>query len=82
MSTCTLDLAGAASLLKVHPKTLQRMARYGLIPGHKVGRSWVFIESLLIDWLRAKSLARVSVVDLQENAECVDADRKLTSKAG
>ena len=44
----TLDLAEAAQLFKVHPKTLQRMARAGSVPACKVGRSWVFVERLLI----------------------------------
>ena len=36
----TLDLAAAAKLLKVHPKTLQAMARAGCVPACKVGRAW------------------------------------------
>ena len=35
----TLDIAGAALLLKVHPKTLQNLARRGLVPACKVGRA-------------------------------------------
>jgi excisionase family DNA binding protein len=67
-------LAQAAQLLKVHPKTLQEFARVGTVPACKVGRSWIFLESLLLDWLRAKSLARASVADLQENSECRSTD--------
>lgn len=59
----TLSLDQAASLLHVHPKTLQRMAHSGAIPACKIGRAWVFVERLLIDHLVTQSLARVSVVD-------------------
>jgi excisionase family DNA binding protein len=82
MSASTLDLAGAALLLKVHPKTLQKLARAGMVPAHKVGRAWVFLESLLLEWLRARSLARVSVVDLQENAECRSTDARTRRTGG
>src|SRR5678816_3224860 len=70
----TLDLEGAAQLLQVHAKTLEKLARGGRIPSCKVGRSWVFVEQLLLDFLVAKSMARVSVVDLQENSECRSTD--------
>ena len=79
---CTLDLAEAAQLLKVHPKTLQGLARRGALPAHKVGRAWVFLEHLLIAWLEAQSLARVSVVDFQENSECRSTDARTRPSSG
>ena len=72
----TLDLTEAARLLKVHPKTLQKLALAGEVPSCKVGRAWVFVEHLLIEHLVSKSLARVSVVDLQENTECRSTDAR------
>ena len=78
----TLDLPEAALLLKVHPKTLQGMAHLGLVPSCKVGRAWVFIERLLIDWLEAQSLSRVSVVDLQEKSECRSTDARTHRGGG
>jgi excisionase family DNA binding protein len=82
MSSPTLDLAEAARLLKVHPKTLQKLARCGQVPSLKVGRAWVFLEALLIDWLRAQSLSRVSVVDLQEISECRSTDARTHRTGG
>lgn len=82
MSAPTLDLGQAAHLLKVHPKTLQKLARSGRIPACKVGRSWVFVERLLIDWLEAQSLSRVSVVDLLEKSECRSTDAKTRPIGG
>ena len=66
----TLDLAQASALLKVHPKTLQGMARRGLVPSCKVGRAWVFVERLLLDYLEARSLSRVVFPELAEDAAC------------
>ena len=71
VSLRTLDLRQAALLAKVHPKTMQLLARRGRIPGCKIGRSWVFVKGLLVEHLMAKSLARVSVADLQEKSECL-----------
>ena len=35
----------------MHVKTLQRMARSGQIPTHKIGRFWYFRASALDKWL-------------------------------
>jgi excisionase family DNA binding protein len=72
----TLGLVEAAELLKVHPKTLQKLARNGEVPACKVGRAWVFVEHLLLDTLVSKSISRVSVVDLQEKSECRSTDAR------
>jgi excisionase family DNA binding protein len=46
-----LDTVEAAALLKIHPKTLQKMARTGEITGIQVGRLWRFRASALNRWL-------------------------------
>jgi excisionase family DNA binding protein len=49
-----LDSDEAAALLKIHPKTLQKMARSGEITGVQVGRLWRFRASVLNEWLEHK----------------------------
>ncbi len=49
-----LDSDEAASLLKIHPKTLQRMAREGRIAAIQIGKLWRFRASALDDFLRQK----------------------------
>ena len=78
----TLDLTQAAALLKVHPKTLEKLARVGSVPSCKVGRAWVFVEELLMDWLMTQSRSRVSVVDLQEKSECRSTDARTHRGGG
>lgn len=46
-----LDSEEAAALLKIHPKTLQKMAREGEITAIQVGRLWRFRASALNQWL-------------------------------
>lgn len=46
-----LDSVEAASMLRIHPKTLQRMARSGEITGIQIGRLWRFRASTLESWL-------------------------------
>jgi excisionase family DNA binding protein len=48
-----IDSAAAAVLLKVHRKTLERLALRGEVPGHKVGKFWRFRASELDEWLRS-----------------------------
>jgi excisionase family DNA binding protein len=46
-----LDSSQAAALLRIHPKTLQKMARRGDIHGAHIGKLWRFRASDLNDWL-------------------------------
>ncbi len=49
-----LDTNEAAGLLKIHPKTLQRMARSGHVPAFRIGDLWRFRASELDEWLRSE----------------------------
>lgn len=46
-----LDSVEAAALLRIHPKTLQKLARRGEIVARHVGKVWRFRVSDLNDWL-------------------------------
>jgi excisionase family DNA binding protein len=50
-----LDSTEAAALLRIHPKTLQRMARSGRIAGVQIGRLWRFRASVLNSCLTRKA---------------------------
>ena len=43
----------AARFLRLHPKTVKRMARLGQIPGYRLGRRWFFRPSDLDAMLRS-----------------------------
>jgi excisionase family DNA binding protein len=49
-----LDSIEAAKLLRIHPKTLQRMARKGEIPALQIGKLWRFSPSALLVWEQEK----------------------------
>ena len=40
-----LDSDQAAAILRIHPKTLQRLARHGQVIGYRVGKLWRFHAS-------------------------------------
>jgi excisionase family DNA binding protein len=46
-----LDTDEAAAIMKIHPKTLQRFARLGLIRGVHVGKLWRFRASEIDNWI-------------------------------
>lgn len=46
-----LDSEEAAALLKIHPKTLQKLARRGQIAAIQIGKLWRFRASALNAWL-------------------------------
>ena len=50
----TLSLKQAAEFLRMHPQTLRSKAISGEIPGAKLGKSWVFVEEDLVDYIRSR----------------------------
>ena len=47
-----LSDAQVGKLLALHPKTVQRLARAGEIPAHRIGRYWRYRATELNTWLR------------------------------
>ena len=45
-----LDTEEAAAIMKIHPKTLQKLARKGLVRGIHVGKLWRFRVSEIEQW--------------------------------
>ena len=57
-----LDDVQVAALLKVHPKTVQKMARNGELPAIRVGRYWRFLASALSSWIQQSMVESLSPV--------------------
>jgi len=49
-----IDAPAAARLLKVHPKTVKRLANDGILPGMRIGKLWRFRASILDAWMKAQ----------------------------
>jgi excisionase family DNA binding protein len=64
-----IDSKQAASLLGVHWKTVQQLARSGQIPGHRIGSLWRFRASELDAWLRTGCAVNASA--LQSDSQSV-----------
>lgn len=47
-----LDTDEAAAIMKIHPKTLQKYARDGRIPGVHIGKLWRFRASVIEQWIQ------------------------------
>ena len=52
-----------ASLLKIHLKTVYKLAEKGVIPGNRIGRSWRFSRGDVLELVSTKSM------NLSESAE-------------
>lgn len=48
-----LDAQQAAALLRIHPKTIARLAREGSIPAHRITRYWRFRAKELDEYVKA-----------------------------
>ena len=44
-----------ASLLKIHLKTVYKLAEKGVIPGNRIGRSWRFSRNDVLELVSSKS---------------------------
>ena len=53
-----IDSEEAARFLDINPKTLQKMARNGEVPGYRIGKFWRFRISDLDGWLRSRVISR------------------------
>lgn len=51
-----LNCNEVAMLLKVHPKTIQRMATRGELPARRAGRGWRFAPQAIEEWMRGDSI--------------------------
>jgi excisionase family DNA binding protein len=47
-----LDSTQAAAIMQIHPKTLQKMARRGVIRALQIGKVWRFRASVLDEWIQ------------------------------
>lgn len=54
-----VNASGAGDFLELHPATVQRLAREGVIPAHPVTggkrKHWRFLLSELSEWLRSRT---------------------------
>ena len=66
----TLDLTECAEFLKIERTHALNLAGTGVLPGAKIGRSWVFLEEDLVDYLRTE--ARKQMRDRQVKAVTED----------
>jgi len=46
-----------AALLKIHLKTVYKLAERGVIPGNRIGRSWRFSRGDVLELVSTKSMA-------------------------
>jgi excisionase family DNA binding protein len=47
-----LTVSQVSGLLKLHPKTIYKLVKKGIIPGRRVGRKWRFLRSEVINFLK------------------------------
>jgi excisionase family DNA binding protein len=58
-----LDAPEAARLLRIHPKTLQKLTRVGHVPAYRVGRFWRYRSSDLEMWLQSGANSNRQLAD-------------------
>jgi excisionase family DNA binding protein len=46
-----LTVRQVSKLLKLHPRTIYKLAQNGMIPARRVGKSWRFLKSEIMNFL-------------------------------
>ena len=49
-----MTLKETADFLKVSPLTIRKIMKEAKLPGHRMGRKWIFLRSEIIDWIKEK----------------------------
>ena len=57
----TVDLKGAAEILKVHPKTVSDLIASGAIPAARIGRAYVMLEKDVLDFVEQAIVRQTAV---------------------
>lgn len=63
-----------AALLKIHLKTVYKLAEKGVIPGNRIGRSWRFSRSDVLDLVSSKSVS-LSDAEFGDNRDATSAGK-------
>ena len=63
-----------AVLLKIHLKTVYKLAEKGVIPGSRIGRSWRFSKNDVMELVSGKPLNHDDSVDMESE------DRRAAKK--
>lgn len=58
-----------AALLKIHLKTVYKLAEKGVIPGNRIGRSWRFSKDDVLDLVSSKPLSPARLLPTASEAK-------------
>ncbi len=54
----TLNITGAAEVLKVHPNRILEMIHDGRLPAARIGRAWVLMERDVVDYVERQIMVQ------------------------
>lgn len=60
MSSLTVDINGAADMMKVHPKTVLDLISGGVLPAARVGRAYVLLSKDVMDHIQQQIVAQTA----------------------
>ena len=60
-----------AALLKIHLKTVYKLAERGVIPGNRIGRSWRFSRSDVMELVSSKAMGLSDNLDTEAKERAV-----------
>ena len=55
-----IDATEAAAMMRCTPEQVEELVRDGELPATKIGRSWIFLRSVLLDHLARRSLEEMA----------------------
>jgi excisionase family DNA binding protein len=60
MTSVTVDINGAADMMKVHPKTILDLISGGILPAARVGRAYVLLSKDVLSHIEQQIVAQTA----------------------
>lgn len=78
----TFNLIEAAAFLKLNPQILRRKVKAGLIPAAKIGKSWVFIEQDIANFVRSMYMASWQALQVHHKEDSLCHLKNVVKRGG
>lgn len=80
MTSATVDINGAADLMKVHPKTILDLISAGALPAARVGRAYVLMTKDVLDHIQQQIINQTAERLVAKGRRCRSGSPRLARK--
>ncbi|MBW0449244.1 helix-turn-helix domain-containing protein [Paraburkholderia phenoliruptrix] len=60
MTPATLDISGAADMMKMHPNSVLKLIQGGVLPAARIGRAYVLMTKDVMDFVEQQIISQTA----------------------